>query len=171
MLPGHSLGPHLPDPLLSLDKPSPLSSNASGGHPWRRRWGSMWSFVRCVHTIRSPNILHLASSTLCLCPIDPGQTSLWNLSKGCPPPMATPQSSILTVVTDFPRWHIPLSKPPSSPVFLLHDFPCNVVSNRGPQFVSLFWNSFCSLPGATVSLFIKYHPQVSRRWRLGCAAW
>ncbi|KAK7926171.1 hypothetical protein WMY93_008481 [Mugilogobius chulae] len=41
------------------------------------------------------------------------------------------------------------------------DFHClkDVVSDRGPQFVSRFWKAFCSLIGATVSLSSGYHPE------------
>ena len=43
--------------------------------------------------------------------------------------------------------------------FRLHGFPRDVVSDRGPQFISQFWKAFCSLVGATVSLSSGYHPQ------------
>uniref|UniRef100_A0A9J8AV31 Uncharacterized protein n=1 Tax=Cyprinus carpio carpio TaxID=630221 RepID=A0A9J8AV31_CYPCA len=35
----------------------------------------------------------------------------------------------------------------------------DVVSDRGPQFVSKFWQEFCRLLGATVSLSLGFHPQ------------
>ncbi len=35
----------------------------------------------------------------------------------------------------------------------------DVVSDRGPQFISKFWKEFCHLLGATVSLSSGYHPQ------------
>uniref|UniRef100_A0A3Q3E6M0 Integrase catalytic domain-containing protein n=2 Tax=Labrus bergylta TaxID=56723 RepID=A0A3Q3E6M0_9LABR len=63
---------------------------------------------------------------------------------------------------------IPLPKLPSaketaeallSNVFRLHGFPKDVVSDRGPQFISKFWKAFCSLLGATVSLSSGYHPE------------
>lgn len=41
----------------------------------------------------------------------------------------------------------------------LHGFPLDMVSVQGPQFVSNFWNTFCNLVGATVSLSSGYHPQ------------
>lgn len=63
---------------------------------------------------------------------------------------------------------IPLSKLPSAKetaqivlqnVFWLHGLPTDIVSDRGPQFTSVFWREFCSLLGATVSLSSGYHPQ------------
>ncbi|KAG1925390.1 retrotransposable element [Pimephales promelas] len=44
-------------------------------------------------------------------------------------------------------------------VFRLHGLPMDVVSDRGPQFVSKFWREFCKLLGATVSLSSGFHPQ------------
>ena len=43
----------------------------------------------------------------------------------------------------------------------LHGFPKDVVSDCGPQFVSQFWKAFCTVIGATVSLFSGFHPQWS----------
>lgn len=43
-------------------------------------------------------------------------------------------------------------------VFQLHDLPLYIVSDQGPQFMSLFWKGFCLLIGATVSLLCSYHP-------------
>ncbi len=63
---------------------------------------------------------------------------------------------------------IPLPKLPSARetavavidhVFRVHGLPTDVVSDRGPQFVSKFWSEFCRLLGATVSLSSGYHPQ------------
>ncbi|KAF7650617.1 hypothetical protein LDENG_00123100, partial [Lucifuga dentata] len=44
-------------------------------------------------------------------------------------------------------------------IFRLHGFPADVVSDRGPQFSSVFWREFCTLVGATVSLTSGFHPQ------------
>ncbi len=44
-------------------------------------------------------------------------------------------------------------------VFRLHGIPVDVVSDRGPQFSSVFWREFCSLLGATASLSSGFHPQ------------
>lgn len=37
--------------------------------------------------------------------------------------------------------------------------PKDIVSDRGPQFVSRFWREFCELMGITVSLSSGFHPQ------------
>uniref|UniRef100_A0A3B3CT51 Integrase catalytic domain-containing protein n=1 Tax=Oryzias melastigma TaxID=30732 RepID=A0A3B3CT51_ORYME len=44
-------------------------------------------------------------------------------------------------------------------VFCHHGIPHDIVSDRGPQFVSQVWRAFCSALGATVSLTSGYHPQ------------
>lgn len=44
-------------------------------------------------------------------------------------------------------------------VFRLHGLPTDIVSDRGPQFISQFWQEFCSLLGASASLSSGYHPQ------------
>ncbi|KAI2667850.1 Transposon Tf2-9 polyprotein [Labeo rohita] len=77
---------------------------------------------------------------------------------------------VLTVVDRFSKavHFIPLPKLPSAKetaltvvdhVFRLHGLPTDVVSDRGPQFVSKFWREFCKLLGATVSLSSGFHPQ------------
>ncbi|KAG1927325.1 retrotransposable element [Pimephales promelas] len=77
---------------------------------------------------------------------------------------------VLTVVDRFSKaaHFIPLPKLPSAKetaativdhVFRLHGLPMDVVSDRGPQFVSKFWREFCKLLGATVSLSSGFHPQ------------
>ena len=43
-------------------------------------------------------------------------------------------------------------------VFKIHGFPTDIVSERGPDFVSRFWREFCRLIGATASLTSGYHP-------------
>ena len=79
-------------------------------------------------------------------------------------------TTILTVVDRFSKMahYIPLPKLPSAKetaqlvllhVFRLHGLPVDVVSDRGPQFSSVFWREFCSLMGATASLSSGFHPQ------------
>uniref|UniRef100_A0A8C7WSI3 Integrase catalytic domain-containing protein n=1 Tax=Oryzias sinensis TaxID=183150 RepID=A0A8C7WSI3_9TELE len=46
-------------------------------------------------------------------------------------------------------------------VFRHHGIPCDIVSDRGPQFTSQVWKAFCSALGATVSLTSGYHPQAN----------
>lgn len=44
-------------------------------------------------------------------------------------------------------------------VFRIHGFPEDVVSDRGPQFISHFWKEFCQKIGASVSLSLGFNLQ------------
>uniref|UniRef100_A0A8D3E3V3 Gypsy retrotransposon integrase-like protein 1 n=1 Tax=Scophthalmus maximus TaxID=52904 RepID=A0A8D3E3V3_SCOMX len=79
-------------------------------------------------------------------------------------------TAILTVVDRFSKMahFVPLVKLPSAKetaqliihhVFRLHGLPIDVVSDRGPQFTSVFWREFCEQLGASVSLSSGFHPQ------------
>ncbi len=46
-------------------------------------------------------------------------------------------------------------------VFRYFGIPEDIVSNRGPQFISQVWKSFLKLLGVTVSLSSGYHPQTN----------
>ena len=87
-------------------------------------------------------------------------------------PSSQGHTVILTVVDRFSKMahFVPLPKLPSAKetaqlmllhVFRLHGLPADVVSDRGPQFISVFWREFCSLMGATVSLSSGFHPQTN----------
>ncbi|KAL0147984.1 hypothetical protein M9458_056711 [Cirrhinus mrigala] len=87
---------------------------------------------------------------------------------GLPPSQGN--TVVLTVVDRFSKatHFIPLPKIPSARetavavidhVFRIHGLPTDVVSDRGPQFVSKFWKEFCFLLGASVSLSSGFHPQ------------
>lgn len=87
---------------------------------------------------------------------------------GLPPSQG--HTAILTVVDRFSKMahFISLPKLPSAKetaevvlrdVFRLHGLPVDVVSDRGPQFTSVFWKEFCTLIGATASLSSGFHPQ------------
>uniref|UniRef100_A0A3P9JFM0 Gypsy retrotransposon integrase-like protein 1 n=1 Tax=Oryzias latipes TaxID=8090 RepID=A0A3P9JFM0_ORYLA len=87
---------------------------------------------------------------------------------GLPPSQGN--TVILTIVDRFSKaaQFIPLPKLPTAAemaevlvhqVFRHHGIPKDIVSDRGPQFVSQVWRSFCSALGATVSLTSGYHPQ------------
>ncbi len=80
---------------------------------------------------------------------------------GLPP--SNGKTVVLTVVDRFSKANhfIPLPKLPSARetativldnVSRIHGLPVNVVSDRGPQFVSKFWTEFCRQLGATASL-------------------
>ncbi len=77
---------------------------------------------------------------------------------------------VLTVVDLFSKAAhlIPLPKLPSARetatavidhIFHIHGLPRDVVSDRGPQFVSKFWSEFCKLLRASVSLYSGFHSQ------------
>ena len=79
---------------------------------------------------------------------------------------------VLTVVDRFSKaaHFIPLPKLPSAKetaqvvidqVFRIHGLPMDVVSDRGPQFVSRFWKEFCRQIGASTSLSSGFHPQTN----------
>ncbi|KAL0185788.1 hypothetical protein M9458_017458, partial [Cirrhinus mrigala] len=85
-------------------------------------------------------------------------------------PLSQGNTVVLTVVDRFSKaaHFIPLPKLPSAKetavtvvdhVFRIHGLPNDVVSDRGPQFISRFWKEFCRLLGATVSLSSGFHPQ------------
>lgn len=48
-----------------------------------------------------------------------------------------------------------------SHVFCLHGIPTDIIFDRGPQFTSQVWRSFCSALGVNVSLSSGYHPQTN----------
>lgn len=87
-------------------------------------------------------------------------------------PVSQGNTFVMTVVDRFSRLthFVPLAKLPSAKqtaqamlehVFRLHGFPNDIVSDRGPQFVSCFWREFCGLLGAEVSLSSGYHPETN----------
>ncbi|XP_056132867.1 uncharacterized protein LOC130109929 [Lampris incognitus] len=89
---------------------------------------------------------------------------------GLPPSQGN--TVILTVVDRFSKGvHlVALPKLPSasetadllmSHVFRLHGLPKDILSDRGPQFVSRVWRAFCKGLGASVSLSSGYHPQTN----------
>ena len=48
-----------------------------------------------------------------------------------------------------------------SQVFRIHGIPADIVSDRGPQFISQVWRAFCLALGTTASLSSGYHPQTN----------
>uniref|UniRef100_A0A8C6MDP3 Gypsy retrotransposon integrase-like protein 1 n=1 Tax=Nothobranchius furzeri TaxID=105023 RepID=A0A8C6MDP3_NOTFU len=81
-------------------------------------------------------------------------------------------STILTVIDRFSKsCHlVPLRSLPSSAdtaqllvkhVFRLHGIPEEIVSDRGPQFLSKVWKEFASSLGARVALSSGFHPQTN----------
>lgn len=89
---------------------------------------------------------------------------------GLPP--SSGQTVILTIVDRFSKaaHFLALPKLPSARetadlmvqhVFRLHGIPNDIVSDRGPQFVSQLWKSFCQSLGTSVSLSSGFHPQTN----------
>ena len=81
-------------------------------------------------------------------------------------------TTVLTVVNRFSKMakFIALPKLPSAKetaevmmnnVFRAHGFPKDIVSDRGPQFVSRFWREFCRLIGTKASLTSGYQPEAN----------
>ncbi len=87
-------------------------------------------------------------------------------------PTSDGHTVILTIVDRFSKMvhFVPLPKLPTAKetaqlvllhVFRLHGLPVDVVSDRGPQFYSVFWREFCGLLGATASLSSGFNPQTN----------
>lgn len=87
-------------------------------------------------------------------------------------PTSNGHTIILTIVDRFSKaaHFVALPKLPSaretadllvSHVVRLHGIPTDVVSDRGPQFISQVWRSFCRGLGASVSLSSGFHPQTN----------
>uniref|UniRef100_A0A8C6PEI6 Gypsy retrotransposon integrase-like protein 1 n=1 Tax=Nothobranchius furzeri TaxID=105023 RepID=A0A8C6PEI6_NOTFU len=81
-------------------------------------------------------------------------------------------SVILSIVDRFSKacHFVPLKSLPSSAVtaellirhvFRLHGIPDEILSDRGPQFLSKVWKEFAISLGANVSLSSGYHPQTN----------
>ena len=89
-------------------------------------------------------------------------------------PSSQGKTTILTIINCFSKAanFIPLDKVLSSSetadllvkhVVSLHGIPSEVVSDRGPQFISQVWRSFCAALGAKVSLSSGYLPHSNRQ--------
>jgi len=85
-------------------------------------------------------------------------------------PISRGMSTILTIVDRFSKsCHlVPLRKLPTAfqtaqllikHVFRLHGIPQEILSDRGPQFISQVWKAFCSALNCKSSLTSGYHPQ------------
>lgn len=89
-------------------------------------------------------------------------------------PISNSNSVILTIVDHFSKavHNVPLPKLPPAletaqllvqRVFRFYGIPQDIVSDRGPQFISQAWKAFCSAQGASVSLSSGFHPQINGR--------
>ncbi|KAI2665369.1 Transposon Tf2-9 polyprotein [Labeo rohita] len=87
-------------------------------------------------------------------------------------PPSNGYTTVLSVIDRFSKGcrFIPLTKLPTAMetaellcnwVFRFYGLPEDIVSDRGPQFSSRLWASFCRLLGINVSLTSGYHPQAN----------
>ena len=85
-------------------------------------------------------------------------------------PKSSRKNVILVVVDRFTKYghFIPLSHPFDvtimataylDHVFKLHGNPTSIVSDRGPTFLSRFWQELFKLQGVVLHLSFAYHPQ------------
>uniref|UniRef100_W5NNL9 Integrase catalytic domain-containing protein n=1 Tax=Lepisosteus oculatus TaxID=7918 RepID=W5NNL9_LEPOC len=85
-------------------------------------------------------------------------------------PESQGKTTIMVVVDRFSKsaHFIPLPALPSAQdmadlfilhVFRLHSIPEDIVSDRGPQFISRFWRTFCKSLGTSTSLMSGYRPE------------
>ncbi|KAL3992222.1 crystallin, alpha A [Sarotherodon galilaeus] len=87
-------------------------------------------------------------------------------------PVSSGKTTVLTVIDRFSKaaHFIALDKLPTATetarvltdhVFRLHGIPTEIVSDRGPQFTSRVWKTFCTALGAKPCLSSGYHPQTN----------
>ncbi|KAI2644628.1 Transposon Tf2-6 polyprotein [Labeo rohita] len=87
-------------------------------------------------------------------------------------PVSDENTCILVIVDCFSKFYrlIPLKGLPTAletaeclfnHVFRYYGLPEDIVSDRGPQFISRVWKAFFKLLGVTVSLSSGYHPQTN----------
>uniref|UniRef100_A0A8C6SY85 Gypsy retrotransposon integrase-like protein 1 n=1 Tax=Neogobius melanostomus TaxID=47308 RepID=A0A8C6SY85_9GOBI len=87
-------------------------------------------------------------------------------------PVSQGNSVILTIIDRFSKsvHFVALPKLPTAletadllvkHVVRIHGIPCDIVSDRGPQFISRVWRCFCEALGARVSLSSGFHPQTN----------
>ncbi len=169
-------------PLLGLVHRVPGS-----GHPGSQRtlsllqarywWPSMYRdvirYVReCSVCAMSSTPRHLPVGKLVPLPIPSRPWSHLGIDFVTGLPESEGNTCILVVVDRFSKAckFIPLRGLPSAletaehlfhQVFRNFGVPEEIVSDRGPQFISRVWNAFCRLLGVTVSLSSGYHPQTN----------
>nr|XP_054597200.1 uncharacterized protein LOC129163471 [Nothobranchius furzeri] len=109
---------------------------------------------------------------LCPLPVPSRPWSHISLDFVCGLPASHGFNTILTIVDRFSKaCHlVPLKSLPSSAitaqllikhVFRLHGIPEEILSDRGPQFISRVWKEFANALGARVALTSGFHPQTN----------
>lgn len=162
-----SSGPIQPDSPVTLEliELSPSSASASGGPQWTKTPRILLLPAQSVPGTRLPLNRYLDCFTPYLYLLTLGHTLPWILLLVSLLQMVT-QSFSQSLTVNF----IPLPKLPSSRetadllvnhVFRLHGIPADIVSDRGPQFISEVWKAFCAALDCTVSLSSGFHPQTN----------
>uniref|UniRef100_A0A8C6M2A9 Gypsy retrotransposon integrase-like protein 1 n=1 Tax=Nothobranchius furzeri TaxID=105023 RepID=A0A8C6M2A9_NOTFU len=109
---------------------------------------------------------------LCPLPVPSRPWSHISLDFVCVLPASRGFNTILTIVDRFSKaCHlVPLKSLPSSAitaqllikhVFRLHGIPEEILSDRGPQFISRVWKEFANALGARVAFTSGFHPQTN----------
>ena len=123
---------------------------------------------RCVACQRGKVTRH-ASAPLCSVPVPALPLSSINIDLVGPLPLSRGCRYLLTVIDRTTRWPeaIPvadMSAQTCAAAFVSgwvsrHGVPAILTSDRGAQFCSSFWRSFCSILGINHSTTTAYHPQ------------
>ena len=165
-------------PLIQLSSSGPTRPSL----PVIPASGIQWDYSHATTLLLVALRGHVTACQICIrnkstnCPqsgfLQPLEVSGWSWSHilldfvtGLPPSQG--KTTILTIIDHFSKaaHFIPLDKLPSfaetadlhtNHVFWLHGIPSEIVSDRGPQFISQVWKSFCTALGAKVSLSSGY---------------
>ncbi len=132
--------------------------------------GSLCWLARCVCSNKISNRSPVGLLQTLPIPSRPWSHLALDFVSGLPPSRGN--TVILMVVDRFSKaaHFVPLPKLPSAKetaqvvvdhIFLIQGLPVDVVSERGPQFVSQFWKEFCRQIGASTSLSSGFHHQTN----------
>ncbi|KAI3372227.1 hypothetical protein L3Q82_022664, partial [Scortum barcoo] len=165
-----------PDALSRLYEPEPASKEPEPIVPPDRVVGVVtWQIEMCNMLAVVNLVAHMSPGGQKNYVCGPAKVLSVDFVTGLPPSRGN--TVVLTVVDRFSKMahFIPLPKLPSAKVtakvminhvFRIHvytyhvfRFPCDIVSDRGPQFISHFWKDFCQFLGATISLTSGYHSE------------
>uniref|UniRef100_A0A8D0CUG7 Gypsy retrotransposon integrase-like protein 1 n=1 Tax=Sander lucioperca TaxID=283035 RepID=A0A8D0CUG7_SANLU len=140
---------------------------------WPRMEADTRAFIAaCTVCARSKNSTQASAGHLRPLPIPsrPWSHIALDFVTGLPP--SSGKTVILTVIDRFSKFahFLALPKLPTARetadilvkyVFRSHGLPTDIVSDRGPQFISQVWKAFCKALGITSSLSSGYHPQTN----------
>ncbi len=173
---------------LGLNAPfSSAHSSLGTGHPganatlsllkdrywWPNMARDMRRFVQdCEGCAKSKSPRHLPAGNLFPLPIPNRPWSHLGVDFVTDLPASDGNTGILVVVDRFSKSCrlIPLKRLPTAMetaelmfnhMFRYFGIPEDIVSDRGPQFISRVWKSFVKLLGVTISLSTGYHPQTN----------